>query len=156
MTCCPNQVGHEPSAATNRINIFWDRTLFYTAFCTKIKFFMILEVLEAKGTFLQWKTTSGHRRKWKCEDIYLSLILAIFDPCPILTGPSRELLLPHHLNRPESTWSFTNLPLLLLKHPGDVGASLFLLLPPLIIHSRFMEAWAHGAHQDTQVCLQHF
>ena len=82
MTCCPNQVGHEPSAATNRINIFWDRTLFYTAPCTKIKFFMILEVLEAKGTFLQWKTTSGHRRKWKCEDIYLSLILAFFWPMP--------------------------------------------------------------------------
>ena len=135
MTCCPNQVGHEPSAATIRINIIWDRTLFYTAFCTKIKFFMILEVLEAKGTFLQWKTISGHRGKWKCEDIYLSLILApviakqldqlpleidegmrcrhrrttfegIFDPCAILTGPSCELLLPRHLNRPEShQWS---------------------------------------------------
>ena len=35
-----------------------------------------------KGTFLQWKTTSGHRRKWKCEDIYLSLILAFFWPMP--------------------------------------------------------------------------
>ena len=79
MTCGPHQAGHQSSAATNRINMFRDRTLFYTAFSTEIKFFMlfkILEVLEAEGTFLQWKTISGHRGKWKCEDIYLSLILA--------------------------------------------------------------------------------
>ena len=134
MTCCPNQVGHEPSAATNRIKIFWDRTLFYTAFCTKIKFFMLLKILECwrrKGHSCNERqfpviVESESVKTYICR-FFLTQVIAkhldqlpleidegmrclhcritfegIFDPCAILTGPSCELLLPRHLNRPES------------------------------------------------------
>ena len=67
------------------------------------------------------------------ENVVNLILTRLYVPCPV------------------SIWSFTNLPLLLQKHPGDVGASLFLLLPPLIIHSSFTETWANGAHQDRSV-----
>ena len=201
MTCCP----HSTSSAkcSQKQNEY---------------FFMFFKILEAEETFLQWKTISGHRGKWKCKDIYLSLILAPviakhLDQLPlkvcaavIVESPLKAFLtraqfwqahlvsssclvistdqshtsevaailkhlygnyLPNenvvhliltrlNLPCPVSTWSFTNLPLLLQNILGILALIFSSSSPPLIIHSRFMEAWPHGAHQDRQVCLQHF
>ena len=195
------------------MNIFWDRTLFYTAFCTKI---IVIQdswgvgggrdILAIKDNFRSWWKvkvwrrifvayfSSGHSKTawptsigdwwrnalpsssnhlWPVHNLVTSSCVVISTDqshtsevaaiLKYLYGNSlpnenvANLILTRlYVPCPVSTWPFTNLTLLLQKHPGDVGASLFLLLPPLIIRSRFMEAWPHGAHQDRQVCLQHF